>query len=363
MTFMRKLIDLLDMDNWYRSSDHPNVLPNCAKWSSIRDEKEIEIERDTIDLKNVMIYFKDGIINDVVPDVYDYYKAQYFNINGTVYDTYSVESVQSIPKFDFSNRKILGTPVYYLEYLLRMRASQERKNHNNVLAYALLRKSTQLMENTGTLYNSKDFLQLANWLYQDGKYEQAKTIEKELLSMINNTVPIHLEAFQQTIANCKQLHTDYIVCPYSSGTCPVCALYQMRVYCISGRDKRFPKLPDIVYQHGGFHNGCRHTFYPFFLGVSSFKNQYLQDCDPIKYSNRPFIDDRSDSDKQLYLQRMENQKKHEEAAMNKRIYYELMQKIPEVMPKSVAGFTKMKRANSINYQKIVKAAHDIGIEI
>ena len=244
-----------------------------------------------------------------------------------------------------------------------MRASQERKNHNNVLAYALLRKSTQLMENTGTLYNSKDFLQLANWLYQDGKYEQAKTIEKELLSMINNTVPIHLEAFQQTIANCKQLHTDYIVCPYSSGTCPVCALYQMRVYCISGRDKRFPKLPDIVYQHGGFHNGCRHTFYPFFLGVSSFKNQYLQDCDPIKYSNRPFIDDRSDSDKQLYLQRMENQKKHEEAAMNKRIYYELMQKIPEVMPKSVAGFTKMKRANSINYQKIVKAAHDIGIEI
>lgn len=363
MTFMRKLIDLLDMDNWYRSSDHPNVLPNCAKWSSIRDEKEIEIERDTIDLKNVMIYFKDGIINDVVPDVYDYYKAQYFNINGTVYDTYSVESVQSIPKFDFSNRKILGTPVYYLEYLLRMRASQERKNHNNVLAYALLRKSTQLMENTGTLYNSKDFLQLANWLYQDGKYEQAKTIEKELLSMINNTVPIHLEAFQQTIANCKQLHTDYIVCPYSSGTCPVCALYQMRVYCISGRDKRFPKLPDIVYQHGGFHNGCRHTFYPFFLGVSSFKNQYLQDCDPIKYSNRPFIDDRSDSDKQLYLQRMENQKKHEEAAMNKRIYYELMQKIPEVMPKSVAGFTKMKRANSINYQKIIKAAHDIGIEI
>lgn len=363
MTFMRKLIDLLDMDNWYQSSDHPNVLPNCAKWSSIRDEKEIEIERDTIDLKNVMIYFKDGIINDVVPDVYDYYKAQYFNINGTVYDTYSVESVQSIPKFDFSNRKILGTPVYYLEYLLRMRASQERKNHNNVLAYALLRKSTQLMENTGTLYNSKDFLQLANWLYQDGKYEQAKTIEKELLSMINNTVPIHLEAFQQTIANCKQLHTDYIVCPYSSGTCPVCALYQMRVYCISGRDKRFPKLPDIVYQHGGFHNGCRHTFYPFFLGVSSFKNQYLQDCDPIKYSNRPFIDDRSDSDKQLYLQRMENQKKHEEAAMNKRIYYELMQKIPEVMPKSVAGFTKMKRANSINYQKIVKAAHDIGIEI
>ena len=52
-----------------------------------------------------------------------------------------------------------------------------------------------------------------------------------------------------------------------------------------------------------------------------------------------------------------------EAVLNKKIYYDLMQKIPEVMPKSVAGFTKMKRANSANYQKIVKAAHDIGIEI
>lgn len=363
MTFMRKIMDLFNMDNWYRSPDHRNTQSNYAKWSSIRDEKEMEIERNTMDLKNVMIYFKDGIITDVIPNVYDYYKAQYFNINGKTYDTYSVESVQSIPKFDFSNRKSLGTPVYYLEYILRMRASQERIIHNNVLAYALLRKSTQLMENTGNFYNSKDFLRLANWLYQDGKYEQAKTVEKELLSIINNTMPIHLEAFQQTITNCKQLHTDYVICPYSPGTCQVCASYQTRVYCISGRDKRFPKLPDIVYQYGGFHNGCRHTFYPFILGVSSFKNQYLQDCEPIKYSNRPFIDDRSDSDKQLYLQRIENQKKHEEAAMNKRIYYDLMQKIPEVMPKSVTGFTKMKRANSINYQKIVKAAHDIGIEI
>lgn len=340
-----------------------NYKSNSPKWFSIRDESEMEIERNTIDLKNVTIYFKNGIITDVKPDVYDYYKAQFYNINGIIYDTYSIESVQSIPQLDFSNRKSFGTPVYFLEYLLRMRASQERKAHNNDLAYALLIKSTQLMKTTGTFYSSKYFLRLANWLYEDGKYEQAKFAEQKLLSMFSTSSSVHTAAFEKTIHDCKKNHIDYVVCPFSPGTCPICASYQMRVYCISGKDKRFPKLPDIVYKYGGFHDGCRHTFYSFILGISSFKNQYLQDCDPIEYSNRPFIDDRTDSDKQLYLQRLENQKKHEESAKNKDIYYQLMQEIPTIMPKSIAAFTKMKKANSLNYQKIVKAAQEIGIEL
>ena len=40
-----------------------------------------------------------------------------------------------------------------------------------------------------------------------------------------------------------------------------------------------------------------------------------------------------------------------------------MQELPNIMPKSIAAFTKMKKANSLNYQKIVKAAQEIGIEL
>lgn len=96
---------------------------------------------------------------------------------------------------------------------------------------------------------------------------------------------------------------------------------------------------------------------------NTIRDHLLQDHNVYEYSNRPFVDDRTDNDKQLYLQKLENQKRHEEAVLNKKNYYKLMQIIPEVMPKSVTGFTKMKRANSANYQKIVKAAHDVGIEI
>jgi hypothetical protein len=366
MTFMRKFLDLLNMKNWSSVSSKVYSEDSTVetKWSSMRNKEEMEVERNTMDLKNVTIYFEDGIIVDVIPDVYDYYKAQFYNIDGKIYDTYSIKSVQTIPEFDFSKRKLLGTPVYYLEYLLRMRASQERVAQNNPLAYALLEKSTQLMKKTGIFYSQKNFLRLSNWLYEDGQYVQAQKVEADLLAVFPDKSTIHLKAFQRSLENCKLIPTDYIFCSSHQGTCPICSQYQCRVYCISGRDKRFPKLPDIVYQYGGFHKGCRHTFYPFFLDIeNTIRDHLLQEHDVYTYSNRPFIDNRSDSDKQIYLQRIENQKKHEEAAMNKRIYYDLMQKIPEVMPKSVAGFTKMKRANSINYQKIVKAAHDIGIEI
>lgn len=421
MTFMRKITDFLNMDNWKdgkyfkpteiagsqtqsntchnakanddicNKPDYDAFLWQCnsiaksrdsednrygytdfnnhdvilePKWSSIRNEEKMELERTTVDLKNVTIYFKDGIIVDVIPDVYDYYKAQFYNVDGKIYDTYAIESVQSIPLFDFTNRKSLGTPVYYLEYLLRMRASQERKSKNNPLAYALLEKSTQLMKKTGAFYSQKDFLRLSNWLYEDGRYNQAVKVERDLLAAFPDGSSAHLEAFQHSLESCKSVSTDYIFCSSHQGTCPICSQYQCRVYCISGKDKRFPKLPDIVYQYGGFHKGCRHNFYPFFLDVNdTIRDQFLQDHNVYKYSNRPFIDDRTDREKQLYLDRLENQKRRDESALNKKIYYELMQRIPEVMPKSVAGFTKMKRANSANYQKIVNAAHDVGIEI
>ena len=363
MSLMRKFLNLLDMDNWHTAYKTPDIAIGKSKWSSVRDEKEMEIERNTIDLKNVTIYFKAGIIIDVIPDVYDYYKAQFYNIDGKIYDTYSIKSVQSIPEVDFSRRKTLGTPVYYLEYLLRMRASQERKLHNDPLAYALLEKSTQLMKNTGTFYSKKDFLRLANWLYEDGEYDTARKVESDLLNIFPNESSLHLQAFKKVLSDCKACHTDYIFCSSHEGTCPICAKYQCRVYCISGKDKRLPKLPDVVYQYGGFHKSCRHSFYPFFLDISTFRDHHLQEHDVYQYSNRPFEDDRTDADKWLYAQRLENQKKLKESEENKKLYYALMQKIPDVMPKSVAGFTKMRRTNSVNYQKIVQAAHDIGIEI
>lgn len=366
MTFMKKFMDILNINNWNKK-DIDFYQDDNAKWSSIREPEAMKVEAETMDLKKVTIYFKNGRIIRVVPDVYDYYKAQYYNIDGKTYDTYSIPSIINIPVPNYSKREALGTPVYNLEYLLRMRASQERKRNNNELAYALLEKSTFLMKYTGTYYNYKDFFRIANWLYQDGKIQEAKKVESELsqeLSSIYDISSLHSSAFQKVLKECTDIKTDYIYCSCHHGTCPECAKYQCRVYCISGKDKRFPKLPDIVKQFGGFHEGCRHTFYPFFLHIDKvIKDSDFNSHEVFEYSNRPFVDDRTEYDKQLHLERLENQRKRMESAHNKEMYYLLKEKMPDKMPKSLSGFTRMKNANSKNYQTIVQAAKEIGIDI
>lgn len=175
---------------------------------------------------------------------------------------------------------------------------------------------------------------------------------------------IHMLAFNKTLSNCKKMDTDYIFCSSHQGVCSECAKYQCRVYCISGKDKRFPKLPNVVYQYGGFHKSCRHTFYPYLLGVTN----KIQDCnlneyDVFKHSNRPFIDDRTNTDKKYHEDYLLCLKKKHDTIQNKEIYNLLIDKLPALMPKSSGAFTKMKNQNTARYQEIVKAAHDLGIDI
>ena len=88
-----------------------------------------------------------------------------------------------------------------------------------------------------------------------------------------------------TLKNCKRLKTDLVECPKIQTKCKICSVYQDRVYSISGKDKRFPKLPEQVFIYGGFHKGCVHTFYPFTYGISTMSSGKK---DAIKWSNRPF---------------------------------------------------------------------------
>lgn len=374
MTFMRKFMDMLKLSNHnigkvHNSQRHSTSILNNTppKWLSVRDDKAMEVERKTLDLKNITIFFDNGVISDVVPDVYSYYEAQYYNIDGIVYDSYSIESIKKIPIPNYSKVKLTGTPVYSLDYLLNIRASQERRKKNNQLAYVLLEKSLELMKHSQSLHNEKQITRIVNWLYEDGKLVEAEDkkikLQKDFPYAFNRTL-LHKEIFEKQLRLCKELGTDYIYCSCHHGTCPECAKYQCRVYCISGKDKRLPKLPDIVKQYGGFHEGCRHTFHAFFLNTfSTIQDSDLHEHDVYRYSNRPFIDDRTESDKQMHLERLEKKAKEKESAYNKEIYYLLKEKIPDIMPKSLSGFTRMKNINSKNYQAIVQAAQEIGIEI
>ena len=155
-------------------------------------------------------------------------------------------------------------------------------------------------------------------------------------------------------------NTDLVEADYFFSCCPECAKYRGRVFSVSGNDKRFPKMPEIT------DCSCSGiTFYPFFEGYSEpTVNDYLnKKVDIIKFSNRPFIDDRTASEKknfEEYLKRIEDQKQKE---IDRVEYKNLLETLPEAVPKSFGAYRRMKNLQSPGFLKLKKLAKENGIEI
>lgn len=165
-----------------------------------------------------------------------------------------------------------------------------------------------------------------------------------------------VELFNETVRAARELGTDLLEMTSHEGTCGICSAHQGRVYSISGYDNRFPRLPAYVLSNGVLHDGCRHSFFPFFYGVSELTNG----MDPIIYSNKPFVDERSEHEKEQWELKKETER---EAIKDKITYEKIKVLLPDIAPKSFGGFRKMKSSASKNYLLLIERAKNIGIEI
>lgn len=355
------IYDIVESDNAFKIKlkDYrpSNTIPY---WKQLRNGKRMEFERNNIDLTTVTIFFHNGIICRIVPDVQSYYSARYYVIEGNFYDTYSLEDVKSIPIPVFNES--YGTPVYNLEYLLKMRASEEREKENYELSYALMYKAIEGMKASRIMYGKKEYVQFIMWLYKDGRIEEAAMLEKRLRREEPEVFDInlfHKNHFLSEIKQCNDLGTDYVYCGGHTYTCSECAKYQNRVYSISGKDSAYPKLPDFVYEYGGFHPGCRHGFHPFFGDSIADKNGNYVDA--LEYSNRPFVDDRTSEEIEGYNQYLKKAEKERLRDENLKDFYILKKELPDVIPKSYSTFAKYKAHNSDKYINILNSANEKGI--
>lgn len=355
------IYDIVESDNAFKIKlkDYrpSNTIPY---WKQLRNGKRMEFERNNIDLTTVTIFFHNGIICRIVPDVQSYYSARYYVIEGNFYDTYSLEDVKSIPIPVFNES--YGTPVYNLEYLLKMRASEEREKENYELSYALMYKAIEGMKASRIMYGKKEYMQFIMWLYKDGRIEEAAMLEKRLRREepeVFDINQLHKNHFLSEIKQCNDLGTDYVYCGGHTCTCGECAKYQNRVYSISGKDSAYPKLPDFVYEYGGFHPGCRHGFHPFFSDSIADKNGAYVDA--LEYSNRPFVDDRTPEEIEGYNQYLKKAEKERLRDENLKAFYILKKELPDVMPKSYSTFAKYKAHNSDKYINILNSANEKGI--
>ena len=140
-------------------------------------------------------------------------------------------------------------------------------------------------------------------------------------------------------------------------TCEKCAIYQGRIYSVSGKDNRFPPLsvalPEETYQ---IHMGCKHIFLPWVEEMHT--KEEIEEA--IAYSNRPFTDPRTQQEKDDYDKLQYYIFKQYMDGVD---YQKLRKLLPDIAPKSYAGYRRMKNAKTTNYLKLVEKAKEVGLDI
>ena len=140
----------------------------------------------------------------------------------------------------------------------------------------------------------------------------------------------------------------------TSRICPTCSVYNRRIYSLFGRYKDFPILPEFLHQkvcptcknHIGFSH--------YFPGMNGkLKSDIL-------FSNKPFIDNRTSEEKQLWNEHIKEQEFNEKTLSD---YNWICKNLPDLCPKSLGGYKRMVKSNSSNYQKLVSAAKEHGYTI
>lgn len=144
----------------------------------------------------------------------------------------------------------------------------------------------------------------------------------------------------------KEHDKDLVKMTQHNTTCPICAVYEGRVYSLAGKDERFPKLSNIPGFNKGYNNihpRCRHRITPYIEKYNDVKED-------IKNSNRPF---EVDKDKEASIKAYQEEQKEKARLRNdKKEYEKYRQILGEEAPKSLQSFREIKYNNSNEWKEI-----------
>jgi hypothetical protein len=122
-------------------------------------------------------------------------------------------------------------------------------------------------------------------------------------------------------------------------TCAICAVYQGRVYSISGNDSRYPAL-SIAFRNGyaNIHPNCRHVIAPY---IPALADNFEGDRD---FSNRSFdIDGRSKTAIERYNKDQADKRR---LRLDRQQWERYKLALGADAPKTLSGFRRMKESNS-----------------
>lgn len=163
----------------------------------------------------------------------------------------------------------------------------------------------------------------------------ADTVARSTVREVTNTA---------TIKQVEELGYDLVKISSHPGACPICQKYEGRIYSISGKDKRFPRL-DVAFSSGyaNIHPRCRHVLEPY---IETF-NDVGKD---IIKSNMPFQEpDKNDKQVQAYYS---NQREKAKLRADRLQWEKYKTVLGDDAISTFAGFRRMKNSNSDNYKEL-----------
>lgn len=180
------------------------------------------------------------------------------NIKPNKYDMETLDGINSIP-VPAKNYNTGDWTKDCIYYVLQRKATEHKRNKRLDLAIACLRKSNALSdyEKRPPLLE-KDYLRLVKYLRLNGENDAADIEEQRIYSL-------HPEFKDKRISNLLQISNVLNKCKYyksdlvyitTNSYCPACSKYNRKVFSISGKSKKYPKLPDVIVRQGGGCSNC-----------------------------------------------------------------------------------------------------------
>lgn len=147
-----------------------------------------------------------------------------------------------------------------------------------------------------------------------------------------------------TMQTMKDLGRDLVRMTSHFSSCPICVVYEGRVYSMSGRDPDYPALSEAFDGYGTIHPNCTHRLVPYIKEFDDDAEKTQKD------SMRPF---EIDPKKKASIDDYNKQQAIKTARRNDRNEWEKAKlTAPKETPKTFSAFRSIKKADGDKYASI-----------
>ncbi len=339
---------------------------------------------------------KENEVTELTPDKYSDLRKNENTKLEKQYNLKTIKGINSIPS-NASVHKGGGVPSYTgdIDYYLQQKSGEYEKLGKIELAIACLKKSNEIRFYCRNGYRRDDYYSLVRLLVRVGRVDEARKEKAKIDSFFDvrdwDSDSLYCERdtmIKTVLDSAKSSQTDLVILDVHGMSCSECAKYQGRVFSLTGKSRIFPRIPDAFWKYGAIHPRCGHNFYPYIHGVTNpdlestlsvqkiANERYTHDI--IAYSNRPFVDDRPPEDIHAAFEHQKKVKSERERqrllweqaieieiqrGIDERNYVWLQNNLPEICPKSLSGYRRMRNQNTKNFIKLKAAAKEKGIEL